>query len=120
MSQDIVYIRQLKVKTLIGILPHERAAKQTLIISAELGTDFRAAAESDDVTHALDYAAISAFIAEFSASATFGLIETFAAALSDALFARYAATSIRLDIQKPGAIAATQHVGIIQYRERPI
>ncbi|MDO5090678.1 MAG: dihydroneopterin aldolase [Cardiobacteriaceae bacterium] len=120
MSQDIVYIRQLKVQTLIGILPHERAAKQTLIISAELGTDFRQAAQTDDVQHALNYAAISDFIADFAANAPHGLLETFAAHLTDALFAAYPAHSIRLDIQKPGAIAATQHIGISQYRERPI
>lgn len=118
MSHDLVYIRELKVKTLIGILPHERAAKQTLVISVELGTDFRAAAANDDVAHALDYAAISEFITAFAADAAYGLIETFAAALSEALFARYPAASIRIDIRKPGAIPHTREVGIIQYRER--
>lgn len=119
MSHDTVYIRELTVKTLIGILPHERAAKQTLIISAELFTDFRRAAATDDVQHALNYAAVSDFIIKFAHNAAYGLLETFADALSHALFAEYPAHGIRLDIQKPGAIPHTRRVGIIQYRERP-
>ena len=58
--QDIIYIHAIRVRTVIGILPHERAAKQTLIISCELGTDTRAAGEADDIKQALDYAAICA------------------------------------------------------------
>lgn len=119
MSPDTVYIRELKVKTLIGILPHERAATQTLIVSVELGTDFRQAAQTDDVQHALNYAAISDFILAFAKDAQYGLLETFAAHLTDALFAHYPAHSIRLTLQKPGAIAHTRYVGITQYRERP-
>ena len=118
MRPDTVYIRELKVKSLIGILPHERAAKQTLIISVELGTDFRAAADSDDVRHALDYAKISDFIIDFAAHAEFGLLETLAAALSDALFAEFAPLDILIDIQKPGAVAHSQNIGIRQYRSR--
>ena len=57
-SQDIIYIHAIKVRTVIGILPHERAMKQTLIIDCELGTDTRAAGKSDDIADALNYAAI--------------------------------------------------------------
>ena len=119
MRPDTVYIRELKVKSLIGILPHERCAKQTLIISIDMGTDFRAAAASDDVRHALDYAKISDFIIAFAEKSAFGLLETFAAALTDALFAEFAPHNILLDIQKPGAVAHTRQIGIRQYRENP-
>ena len=57
-TQDIIYIHAIKVRTVIGILPHERAMKQTLIIDCELGTDTRAAGASDDIADALNYAAI--------------------------------------------------------------
>lgn len=117
--QDIIYIHAIRVRTVIGILPHERAAKQTLIISCELGTDTRAAGEADDIKQALDYAAICADIIKYAENSQYGLIEAFAEHLAAHLLAAYPlAANIRLDIQKPGALEATQEVGLRIYRER--
>ena len=77
-TQDIIYIHAIKVRTVIGILPHERAMKQTLIIDCELGTDTRAAGASDDIADALNYAAICDSITAFAASADYQLLEAFA------------------------------------------
>lgn len=117
--QDIIYIHAIRVRTVIGILPHERAAKQTLIISCELGTDTRAAGEADDIKQALDYAAVCASITDYAATSQYGLIEAFAENLATHLLAAYPlAANIRLDIQKPGALEATREVGLRIYRER--
>ena len=117
--QDIIYIHALWVRTVIGILPHERVAKQTLIISCELGTDTRAAGETDDIDQALDYAAVCASITDYAATSQYGLIEAFAENLAAHLLATYPlAANIRLDIQKPGALEATREVGLRIYRER--
>jgi len=105
-TQDIIYIHAIKVRTVIGILPHERAMKQTLIIDCELGTDTRAAGASDDIADALNYAAI------------YQLLEAFAEALAATLLEQYPAENIRLDIQKPGALEATREVGLRIYRAR--
>ena len=117
--QDIIYIHALRVRTVIGILPHERAAKQTLIIDCELGTDTRAAGTSDDIRQALDYAAICADITAYAANSEYGLIEAFAEHLAAHLLAAHPlAANIRLDIRKPGALEATREVGLRIYRER--
>ena len=117
--QDIIYIHALRVRTVIGILPHERAAKQTLIINCELGTDTRAAGASDDIQQALDYAAICADITAYAANSRYGLLEAFAEHLAAHLLAAYPlAANVRLDIQKPGALEATREVGLRIYRER--
>ena len=84
-TQDIIYIHAIKVRTVIGILPHERAMKQTLIIDCELGTDTRAAGASDDIADALNYAAICDSITAFAASADYQLLEAFAEALAATL-----------------------------------
>ncbi|MDO4643589.1 MAG: dihydroneopterin aldolase [Cardiobacteriaceae bacterium] len=116
--QDIIYIHAIKVRTVIGILPHERIMKQTLIINCELGTDTRIAGNTDNIEQALDYAAICDFIIRFADKSHYGLIEAFAENLVTDLFAHFPAKSIQLDVQKPGALEATRHVGLRIYRER--
>ncbi len=117
--QDIIFIENLPTQAVIGICDFERVAPQKLLISVELGTDIRQAAETDDVQYALDYDAISRFIDETVQATHFGLLETLAEHLVAALFDHFTMQSIKLSIQKPGAIAYTQHVGLTIYRQRP-
>ena len=56
---DIVYIRELEVKTIIGIYDWEREQKQVISINLEMGADIRAAAKTDSIENALDYKAIT-------------------------------------------------------------
>ncbi|UJF24650.1 dihydroneopterin aldolase [Suttonella sp. R2A3] len=116
---DCIFIEQLHIDTLIGVLPHERVRKQRLIIDIELATDFSAAAASDKVSDAINYAAVADHIAAFADQAEFGLLEAFASALINSVFAAYPATTITLTIKKPGAIAATRELGIRLQRQRP-
>lgn len=116
--QDTIYLNQLHTQTLIGILPHERAKKQTLIISLELETDFTAAIASESVNDAINYAALADFVVDFADKATFQLIETFAGKLIEALFAEFNTTAITVTLQKPGALEQTQQVGLKIRREK--
>lgn len=117
--QDTIFIHDLSVSTLIGILPHERVQKQTLILNIELATDFQKAAASDDVRDAISYADIADSIIAFAADADYGLLERFGQALIDSLFAHYPATHITLSITKPGAVLHTRNIGIKMQRKRP-
>lgn len=116
--KDTIYLHNIQTASLIGILPHERHQAQTLIISIECETDFTAAAESDDVNDAVSYAALADLVADFAANADFGLLETFACALIEAVFAEFNVSAVTLTVQKPGAVAATREAGIKLRRER--
>ena len=56
---DIVYIRDLKIETVIGIFDWERRIRQTVSLDLEMATDIRKAAASDDIADALDYKAVA-------------------------------------------------------------
>ncbi|MGB1905789.1 MAG: dihydroneopterin aldolase, partial [Spongiibacter sp.] len=43
-AMDIVYVRGLRIDTLIGIHDFEREHRQTVVLDLELGYDIRAAA----------------------------------------------------------------------------
>lgn len=116
---DIIFIENINTQAVIGIHDFEKAAPQKLVISIEMGTDIQKAAETDDVRYALDYAAISRFIDEYVRTSHYGLIETLAENLVTALFSHFTMQSIKLRLQKPGAIAYTQMVGVTIFRERP-
>ena len=56
---DIVYIRDLRIDTIIGIYDWERQVRQTVSIDLEMATDIRQAAATDDIQYALNYKAVS-------------------------------------------------------------
>ena len=117
--QDTIFINDLAVTTLIGILPHERVQKQKLILDVSLTTDFTAAAESDDMRDGISYADIADTIVAFAAQAEYGLLERFGQELINRLFSDFPAKSIELKITKPGAVEYTRNIGIHMQRQRP-
>jgi len=53
---DRIYIRDLALRCIIGIFPHERKNKQDILLNITLDCDpFSAAAASDDIADAVDY-----------------------------------------------------------------
>ena len=48
---DIVYIRDLRIETIIGIYDWEREVKQTVSLDLEMAHDIRKAAETDAIEY---------------------------------------------------------------------
>lgn len=109
---DIVFIESLEVETVIGVYDWERTIHQCLIIDLQMGWDNQPAALGDDITLALDYAAVSARIQSFAQQASYQLVETFAEDLSKALLAEYKLPWLRLKITKKGAVKEASGVGV--------
>lgn len=115
---DIVYIRELKVETIIGIFDWERERKQTVSIDLDLGFDIRTAARSDDIADALDYKAISHRVRDFVAAAEFQLVEALAEAVAGIVLAEFPVSWLRLRVGKPGAITGSKDTGVIIERRK--
>lgn len=115
---DIVYVRELKVETIIGIFDWERERKQTVSIDLDLGFDIRAAARSDDIADALDYKAISHRVRDFVAAAEFQLVEALAEAVAGIVLAEFPVPWLRLRVGKPGAITGSKDTGVIIERRK--
>ena len=71
MVMDIVYIRDLRIETIIGIFAWEREVLQTVSLDLEMAADIRPAAASDDIKDALDYKAISKRLIQFVSQSQF-------------------------------------------------
>lgn len=117
-SSDIVYIKGLQVEAVIGVLAWERKIKQRLRLDIEMVTDVAPAAESDDLTKTLDYAAISNSVIAFAQAHQWQLIETFADKVAQYIMAAYSVDSLKVTVAKPAAVREAAEVGVIIKRER--
>lgn len=115
---DKIYIRGLRVETIIGIYDWERTLVRPLVFDVELGFDTREAASSDRMRDSIDYAAVGQTIREIAQELKPQLLETLAEKIARTLFDRFPILSVRLTIDKPGAIPDVKGVGVEIDRRR--
>jgi dihydroneopterin aldolase len=117
---DIVFIKALRVDTVIDVYDWERDIRQTVVLDLELASDNRRAAARDEIDDALDYAAISSRVLSFIEASEFQLIETLAERVAAVIIEEFTVPWLRLRLSKPGAVAQARDVGVLIERgERP-
>ena len=109
---DIIFIRGLRIETIVGIYAWERTAKQTVVLDVEMATDIRNAALSQSVTDTLDYHAIAMRLTAFIQAEKFLLLETLAEYCAELLQREFGIAWLRLCVTKPTAVASAQGVGV--------
>ncbi len=110
---DIVFIRELRADTIIGVYDWERSIRQSVVLDLEMATDNRRAAGSDRIEDALDYAALSDRVLSFIEGSQFQLIETMAEQVAAIVIGEFGVTWLRLRLTKPGAVARARDVGVL-------
>ena len=109
---DIVFIRDLEVKTVIGVFDWERKIRQRLVFNIELGTDFSAAAKTDELEDTLDYKAISHAIEEFTEASSYKLVEALISDVADLVMRDFSVKWLAITLDKPGAVSCARSVGV--------
>ncbi|MEK9647927.1 MAG: dihydroneopterin aldolase [Gammaproteobacteria bacterium] len=110
---EIVYIRGLEVRTVIGVYDWEREIRQRVTLDLQMKSDFSKAAENDEIEYALDYKAVSKRLASYMEESSFKLLETLGSRMADILQDEFGVTWLRLELGKPGAVTAAKDVGVI-------
>ena len=110
---DIVYIKELEIRTVIGIYDWEREIKQTVSIDLDMATDIRPAAATEDISKTLDYKAVSKRLIAFVEEAEFLLIETMAEQMAAIILSEFPVGWLRLRLGMPGAVTGARDVGVI-------
>ena len=116
---DIVYIRGLRVDTVVGVYPWERKVRQVLEFDLEMASDTAAAARSDAIADALDYHAVAQRVRALAAANSCQLVETLAETVATALIAEFAVPWLRIRLNKPGAVPDADGVGVLIERGTP-
>ena len=110
---DIVYLRDLKIETVIGVFDWERQIRQTVILDIDMATDVAAAAATDRLEDALDYKAVTKRIIKFVEASEFQLVETLAEQIADLLRNEFNIPWLKLTVNKKGALRGARDVGVI-------
>ena len=114
--KDVIYIKDLRVNTIIGIFDWERKEKQEVSIDLEFPFDCKKAAETDSIEDAVDYKAIAKGVIKFVEESSFQLQETLAEGIASLVKNEFGVESIKLRVSKPGAIRGSKDVGLIIHR----
>jgi len=102
-SGPLVEIRGLRVFAHHGVLEAERRDGQTFVIDITLACPASAAATTDDLADAVDYAAVCDRVVELAQGGPYDLIETVADLIARELVREFPVESARVRIAKPDA-----------------
>ena len=101
---DKIFLKNLRLKTRIGLFEWEKQIDQIINIDVEVGFDITKAAKTDDVRHSLDYKTLSNRIKEYVGNNTHELIETLIQNIADNILKEFDVEYITLSISKPGQL----------------
>lgn len=110
---DIVFLRELRIDTVIGIYDWEREIKQTVVLDLEMAADVAKAAASDQIDDTLDYKAVAKRLIEFVEASEFQLVETLAERCAAIVREEFHVPWVRLTLNKAGAVSSARDVGVI-------
>ena len=110
---DTIFIKDLRIDTVIGIYDWEREIKQTVALDLEMDSDIGRAAESDEIADTLNYKAVAKRLIEFIEGSKFQLVEALAEECATLVRSEFQVPWLRLTVNKPGAVTGAESVGVI-------
>ncbi len=114
--QDHLFIESIECETIIGCLAWERQVKQKVVVDLTLFMDIASVAKSDDLNTGVDYVAAAEWTKAFVEKSDYKYIETLVHDLADGLLAAFTLHSVKIRLNKPGAVAVAKNVGVEIYR----
>lgn len=101
MTQDLLQINNLQVKSYIGCTPEELMWPQMLVVNAKLYNCFVQSASSDQLIDAVDYVGAIKVISQTCAEGKRHLLERLVTDISDNLFAAFKTiTKVEISVDK--------------------
>ena len=110
---DTIFLRDLRIRTIVGIWEWERRMPQIVSIDLDMGTDIRRAARSDQIEDTLDYKAVTGRVKSLVTDSGFNLIETMAEQIATLIIDEFGVPWVRVAVHKPGAIRGSRDVGVV-------
>ena len=113
MKNDIVFIEDLRIQTVIGIYDWEREITQTVSLDLQMAFDIGQAGKSDDIVDTLDYKSVSKRLIQFVEGSDFQLVEALAEHCAKIVLTEFPVSWLKLKLSKPGAVRGSSAVGVI-------
>ena len=113
---DIIFIKGIVCETTIGVFEWEQHVHQKLLVDIELGTQFSKAAESDDLTDALDYQKVTERVVSICEKSKCRLVEKLITTIADTLWADFDLKWLRVSLDKGSILKHAKSVGLTTER----
>ncbi|MBN1220532.1 MAG: dihydroneopterin aldolase [Anaerolineae bacterium] len=117
MPADQIHIKDLLLRTIIGINEDERRNKQDVVINITLYTNHTAAA-SDDIKYTVNYRTITKQIINLVENSHFFLVEKMALEIVKICLADPRVERAVVTVEKPGAVRFARSVGVTVDRQQ--
>jgi 7,8-dihydroneopterin aldolase/epimerase/oxygenase len=116
---DLIFIRDLRITTIVGHYPRERNNPQPLLFDIELAIPGEAVYETDKLANTINYAAVAAYVQRECDTHHFKLLESMADYLARGIIGEFKTPYVKLAVAKLGIIKNVRQVGVRVERRAP-
>jgi len=114
----IVSIKNLRLRTIVGIYDWEKKKEQEITINLRVTFDGEKAAKTDDINATINYKSLRNKIIEHIENKDFNLVERIASEIADIALSLSLAEKVWVEVDKPGALRLTDSVSITVERSK--
>lgn len=115
---DKIIIKNLVARGIIGLNDWEREKPQEILINIIISTDTRKAAQSDDITHSVNYRTVAKKAQAHAETAARLSLEALAEDIARLCLEEPHAQKVWVRVEKPNAVRFAQSVGVEIERAR--
>jgi D-erythro-7,8-dihydroneopterin triphosphate epimerase len=108
----IINIKNLRLRTVVGIFEWEKKIKQDIVINLEIEFDGSKAIEKDDIEYTVDYKSVTKKIISEVENREFNLIERIAGDVAKIILEDKRVQRASVKVDKPGALRFADSVSV--------
>jgi FolB domain-containing protein len=120
MNMDQIIIKDLLARGIIGINESERTQPQDILINIVIFADLQKAGQTDNIDESVNYRTVAKNSIELAANAHRLTVEALAADIAEMVLRQPNAKTVRVRVEKPGAVRFARSVGVEIERSAPV
>ncbi|MBI2314188.1 MAG: dihydroneopterin aldolase [Betaproteobacteria bacterium] len=118
---DTIFLRELKLETLVGVYQWERRIPQMIQVDLDIGLPDGRACVSDRIKDTIDYSLIVKRIRETLKNRHFVLVEALAEHIAQLILKEFTSPWVRVSVAKLGVIRGVKQIGVtVERGARPV
>lgn len=115
---DEIFIEDLLIRGVIGISEREREQPQDILINIIIYTDTSLAGRSDNVSESINYRTVAKKVLAHTEKVSRYTVEALAEDIADICLEESGVHSVRVKVEKPGAVRFSKSVGVAITRSK--
>lgn len=112
LNKDTIFIKNLKVRGIIGINDWERKEKQDILINVSLVLNLEKAGKSDNIDDTVNYRTLTKEIIDLVEISQFFLVEKLISTILDLCLKQDIVEKAKVRVEKPMALRFAESVGV--------